>query len=42
MEGRFNGGFFVLLVWGAYIWNVEHSAVLIMLFSDDDDEDEAS
>ena len=20
MEGRFNGGFFVLQVWGAYIW----------------------
>ena len=20
MEGRFNGGFFTLLVWGAYIW----------------------
>ena len=20
MEGRFNGGFFVLPVWGAYIW----------------------
>ena len=20
LEGRFNGGFFALLVWGAYIW----------------------
>ena len=20
LEGRFNGGFFTLLVWGAYIW----------------------
>ena len=29
----------MLLVWGAYIWHVEHS-VLIMLFSDDDDDDD--
>ena len=29
LEGRFNGGFFVLPVWGAYIWRDLYMAGLI-------------
>ena len=29
LEGRFNGGFFALPVWGAYIWRGLYMEVLI-------------
>ena len=29
LEGRFNGGFFALLVWGAYIWRGLYMEALI-------------
>ena len=29
LEGRFNGGFFALLVWGAYIWRGLYMGALI-------------
>ena len=29
LEGRFNGGFFALLVWGAYTWRVLYMEGLI-------------
>ena len=30
LEGRFNGGFFALPVWGAYIWRVLYMEGLIL------------